>query len=63
MLSQWNYDSAYLENKMTEVEATVAIIKPTIFCVSESNLRASIEPAKVQIPGYKLITSKTIINS
>ena len=62
-LSQWNCGSAYLENKMTEVEAAVARIKPTVFCVSESNLRVTIDQAKVQIPGYRLFTSKTIENS
>ena len=41
---------------MAEVEAAVAR-------VSESNLRVTIDTAKVQIPGYRLFTSKTITNS
>ena len=61
-LSQWNCGSVFLENKMPELEAAVARIKPTIFCVSESNLRSSVDRNEVQIPGYKLITSKTIVN-
>ena len=61
-LSQWNCGSAFLENKMPELEAAVARVKPTIFCVSESNLRSSVDQNEVQIPGYKLITSKTIVN-
>ena len=61
-LSQWNCGSAYLENKMAEVEAAVARVKPTVFCVSESNLRTTVDQAKVQIPGYRLLTSKTITN-
>ena len=61
-LSQWNCGSAFLENKMPELEAAVARIKPTIFCVSESNLRSSVDQKEVQIPGYKLITCNTIMN-
>ena len=45
-LSQWNCGSAFLENKMPELEAAVARIKPTIFCVSESNLRSSVDQFK-----------------
>ena len=56
-LSQWNCGSAYLENKMTELGAAVARIKPTVFCVSESNLRVTIDQAKLQIPGYRLFTT------
>ena len=61
-LSQWNCGSAFLENKMPELEAAVARVKPTIFCVSESNVRSSVDRNSVQIPGYKLLTSKTIVN-
>ena len=61
-LCQWNCGSAYLENKMTEVEAAVARIKPTVLCISESNLRFSVDQEKVQIPGYRLFTSKTMRN-
>ena len=62
-LSQWNCGSAYLENKMTEIEAAVARIKPSVFCVSESNLRDTVDKSRVQIPGYRMFTSKTIENS
>ena len=51
-LSQWNCGSAFLENKMPELEAAVARVKPTIFCVSKSNLRSSVDHNSVQIPGY-----------
>ena len=61
-LSQWNCGSAYLENKMSEIEAAVARTKPTVFCVSESNLRDTVDQSDVQIPGYRLLTSKTISN-
>ena len=62
-LSQWNCESAYLENKITEIEAAVARVKPTIFFVSESNLRDTVDISKVQISGYKLLSCKTISNS
>ena len=61
-ISQWNCGSAYLENKMPELEAMISRIKPTFFCVSESNLRSSVDKNEVQILGYNLITSKTITN-
>ena len=61
-LTQWNCGSAFLENKMPEVEAAVAKFKPTVFCVSESNLRSTTDQSEVQIPGYKLLTSRTILN-
>ena len=47
---------------MPEFEAAVARVKPTIFCVSKSNLRSSVDHNEVQIIGYKLISSKTIKN-
>ena len=62
-LSQWNYGRGDLENKMTEIEAAVARIRPSLFCVSESNLRDTVDRSKVQIPGYRMFTSKTISNS
>jgi hypothetical protein len=62
-LCQWNCGSAYLENKMAEIEVAVSRTKPAVFCISESNLRAGVDQAAVQIPGYRLITSKTISNS
>ena len=47
---------------MSEIEAAVAKTKPTVFCVSESNLRDTVDQSDVQIPGYRLLTSKTISN-
>ena len=47
---------------MLEVEAAVARIKPTVLCISESNLRCSVDQEKVLIPGYRLFTSKTMQN-
>ena len=61
-LSQWNCGSAFLENKMVEIEAAVARIKPTVFCVSESNLRDTVDQSEVQIPGYRLLTSQMLLN-
>ena len=46
-LSQWNYGRAYLENKMTEIKAAVACIMPSLFCISESNLRDTVD-SKIQ---------------
>ena len=48
---------------MAELEAAVARIKPSVFCVSESNLRDTVDKSRVQIPGYRMFTSKTIAKS
>ena len=61
-LCQWNCGSAFLENKMPEVEAAVARFEPTIFCLSESNLRSTTDRLSVQIPNYQTLTSKTLEN-
>ena len=48
---------------MLEIEGAVSKVKPTVFCISESKLRACVDQTEVQIPGYRLITSKTISNT
>ena len=60
--AHWNLGSAFLQNKLCEIEAAVAHIKPSILGISESNLRSNTDLNTVQIPGYQLLTAKTLQN-
>ena len=61
-LSHWNLGSSHLQNKMCEIEAAVARVKPSVLGISESNLHSYTDLSTVQIPGYRLLTAKTLQN-
>ena len=60
--AHWNLDSALLQYKLCEIEATIAQVKPSILVISESNLRSTTDLNTVQIPGYQLFTAKPLQN-
>ena len=61
-ISHWNLGSAYLENKMHEIETVVADLRPHLFGVSESNYFKSQNKENVMLNDYDLITASTIDN-
>ena len=62
-LSHWNGGSAFLENKMTEIENVIGNHHPHLFGISEANLHKSHNLDNCKIDDYELITCKTINNS
>ena len=61
-IATWNAGSAYLGNKMNELESVVQSLSPHILVISECNLKLSHDRSNVQIPDYELHVSKTINN-
>ena len=61
-LAHWNAGSAYLCNKMNELEQVVGGLHPHVLGISEANFRKNHQLEDVQIEGYDLILSKTINN-
>ena len=61
-LSHWNAGSAFLENKIHEVEQVSDSYHPHIFGVSAANLNINHDLNNVQIDNYDLITCETMNN-
>ena len=61
-LAHWNAGSAYLHNKIHEIEQAVSETHPHVLGISEANLKSDHDIQSVQLEEYELITSKTIQN-
>ena len=61
-LAHWNAGGKHMENKMPEIECLVKRLHPAVLGISESNLKHTHDMSKVQLPGYELLTSKTLQN-
>ena len=61
-LAHWNPGSAYLPNKMTELELAVAEHQPHLLGISEANFKTVHDSEDVQIADYELFFSKTLKN-
>ena len=51
----WNPGSAFLQNKMDEIEALVELEQPNILGISEANFNLNTPEYEVLIPNYKLV--------
>ena len=61
-LAHWNPGSAYLPNKMTELNLAVGEHQPHLLGISEANFKQTHDMEDVQIADYELFVSKTIEN-
>ena len=61
-LSHWNAGSAFLENKVNEIETLISGHHPHLLGISEANLRKDHNIGNCMIEDYELITSKTMNN-
>ena len=61
-LAHWNAGSAYLANKMHEIEQVVSDNHPHVLGISESNLKRNHDIEEVQLQGYDLVVCKTMEN-
>ena len=61
-LAHWNAGSAYLANKMQEIEQVVSENHPHLLGISEANLKRGHDLDDVQLQGYDLVQFKTIDN-
>jgi hypothetical protein len=62
-LAAWNAGSAFLHNKINEIEAVISKNCPHLLVISEANLHHDHDIQGVQIPNYKLLVSKTLANN
>ena len=62
-LAAWNAGSAFLHNKINEIEAVISKNRPHLLVISEANLHRDHDIQRVQIPNYKLLVSKTLANN
>ena len=58
----WNLRSAYLENKMHEIETVVANLRPHLLGISESNYFKSQGKESVNLDEYDLLMASTLEN-
>ena len=58
-----NMGSAYLSNKMNEIENLVSNYTPHVFGISESNFKSDHNKEDVQLPGYQLFLANTLNNA
>ena len=61
-LLHWNKGSSYLQNKHHEVETIIEAHTPHVLGLSEANLKADHDLARVQHPEYELHTCSTMSN-
>ena len=61
-LSHWNAGSAFLENKMNDIENVIGNHHPHLLGISEANFHKNHCLDNCKIEGYELITSKTLNN-
>ena len=66
--TSWNKASSlerggrFMKRKMSEIESLVRKLHPECLGISESNLKSCHDLTKVQLPGYQLLSSKTLTN-
>ena len=61
-LSHWNAGSAFLENKINDIENVIATHHPHLLGISEANLHKNHSLDNCKIDDYEIITSKTLTN-
>ena len=61
-LSHWNAGSAFLENKINDIENVIGNHHPHLLGISEANFHKNHCLDNCKIEGYELITSKTLNN-
>ena len=58
----WNGGSAFLENKIVELENIIKKHKPAVFGICEANLRLETDVCEVNIENYELLTVRAMQN-
>ena len=61
-ISHWNAGSAFLENKVNDIETLISGHHPHLLGISEANLKQDHNLGNCMIQDYDLITSKTLNN-
>ena len=61
-LAAWNAGSAFLQNKINEIELAISDSRPHILTISEANFHLGHDVENVKINGYDILFSKTLQN-